>query len=40
MLTPALLTVNAGLLPQILSALGTSAAALRTAIDDRYRQAS
>jgi hypothetical protein len=36
----ALLTVNAGVGPQILSALGASAAALRAAIDDRYRQAS
>lgn len=36
----ALLRVSAGLVPQILSAAGTSAAALRAAIVDRYRQAS
>ena len=36
----ALLAVNSGLVPHILSALGASAAALRAAIDDRYRQAS
>jgi hypothetical protein len=36
----ALLAMNAGLGPQILSALGASAAVLRTAIADRYRQAS
>jgi hypothetical protein len=36
----ALLMVSGGLVPQILSAAGTSAAALRAAIDDRYRQAS
>jgi hypothetical protein len=36
----ALTTVKQGLVPQILSAAGAPAAALRTAILDRYRQAS
>ena len=35
-----LIAMNSGLLPPILSALGTSAPALRAAILDRYRQAS
>ena len=39
-LTLGLLAVSEGLVPPILSALGVSAAALRTAILDRYRQAS
>jgi len=36
----ALTTIKQGLVPQILSEAGTPAAALRTAILDRYRQAS
>ena len=36
----ALTTIKQGLVPQILSAAGAPAAALRTAILDRYRQAS
>jgi ATP-dependent Clp protease ATP-binding subunit ClpA len=36
----ALVTMNEGAVPPILSALGTSQAALRAAILDRYRQAS
>ena len=36
----ALTTVESGLIPPILSAAGTQAPALRTAILDRYRQAS
>ena len=36
----ALTTIKQGLVPQILSAAGASAAALRAAILDRYRQAS
>ena len=36
----ALSTIKQGLVPQILSEAGTPAAALRTAILDRYRQAS
>ena len=36
----ALTTIKQGLVPQILSAAGAPAAALRAAILDRYRQAS
>ena len=36
----ALTTIEQGLVPQILSAAGAPAAALRAAILDRYRQAS
>jgi hypothetical protein len=39
-LTLALAAVDGGMVPTILSALGTSGAVLRTAILDRYRQAS
>jgi ATP-dependent Clp protease ATP-binding subunit ClpA len=39
-LTLALVGMNAGAVPPILSALGTTQAALRAAILDRYRQAS
>jgi ATP-dependent Clp protease ATP-binding subunit ClpA len=39
-LTLALVAMNDGAVPSILSALGASPAALRTAILDRYRQAS
>jgi len=39
-LTLALVGMNAGAVPSILSALGTTQAALRAAILDRYRQAS
>jgi ATP-dependent Clp protease ATP-binding subunit ClpA len=39
-LTLALVAMNDGAVPPILSALGASPAALRTAILDRYRQAS
>jgi len=39
-LTLALIAMNAGAVPPILSALGTSQATLRTAILGRYRQAS
>jgi ATP-dependent Clp protease ATP-binding subunit ClpA len=39
-LTLALVGMNAGAVPPILSALGTTPAALRAAILDRYRQAS
>ncbi|MFF1255518.1 hypothetical protein OG564_41045 [Streptomyces sp. NBC_01280] len=35
-----LVTMTGGLVPSVLSALGASAPALRTAITDRYRQAS
>ncbi|WP_405779759.1 hypothetical protein OG512_06075 [Streptomyces sp. NBC_01378] len=35
-----LVTMTSGLVPSVLSALGASAPALRTAITDRYRQAS
>jgi ATP-dependent Clp protease ATP-binding subunit ClpA len=39
-LTLALIAMNDGAVPPILSALGASQAALRAAILDRYRQAS
>ncbi|MFF1356678.1 Clp protease N-terminal domain-containing protein [Streptomyces sp. NPDC058297] len=39
-LTLGLIAMPSGLVPSVLSALGTSAPALRTAITDRYRQAS
>jgi len=39
-LTLALVGMNDGTVPPILSALGTSQATLRAAIFDRYRQAS
>jgi hypothetical protein len=39
-LTLALLAMNGGMVPVILSALGASSASLRAAILDRYRQAS
>jgi len=39
-LTLALVSMNAGAVPPILAALGTTQAALRAAILDRYRQAS
>ena len=35
----ALLAMNDGTVPRILSAIGTSSASLRTAILDRYRKA-
>ncbi|MFC9462277.1 Clp protease N-terminal domain-containing protein, partial [Streptomyces sp. NPDC056983] len=35
-----LVTMTSGLVPSVLAALGASAPALRTAITDRYRQAS
>ncbi|WTU63014.1 Clp protease N-terminal domain-containing protein [Streptomyces sp. NBC_00056] len=35
-----LVTMTGGLVPSVLAALGASAPALRTAITDRYRQAS
>ncbi|XDO64575.1 hypothetical protein HEP84_58335 [Streptomyces sp. RLB1-33] len=34
------MAMNSGLVPSVLSALGASAPALRTAIVDRYRQTS
>ncbi|MFC9531841.1 Clp protease N-terminal domain-containing protein [Streptomyces sp. NPDC056975] len=39
-LSLSLITMTSGLVPSVLSALGASAPALRTAITDRYRQAS
>jgi ATP-dependent Clp protease ATP-binding subunit ClpC len=39
-LTLALVGMNAGAVPPILSALGTTQATLRSAIVDRYRRAS
>jgi ATP-dependent Clp protease ATP-binding subunit ClpA len=38
-ITLGLVAIDSGLVPPILSALGTSAATLRTAVFDRYRQA-